>query len=136
MIPYFTIPSIHLFGSVYLHPFGALLVLGIVISYRVMMSRAGDLQIPREEMNGALICAFTAGLIGAHVVEVLFYQPEILRTEGWTVFFRLFTGLSSIGGIFGGLAGLCVYLNRRRAPWLPHLSVLVEGFVVWWAFVR
>lgn len=136
MIPYFTIPSIHLVGSVYLHPFGVLLILGIVIAYRVMMSRAGDLQIPREEMNGALICAFTVGLIGAHVVEVLFYQPEILRTEGWTVFFKLFTGLSSIGGVFGGLAGLCIYLKRRRRPCIPHLSVLVEGFVVWWAFVR
>ena len=55
MIPYFTIPSIHLFGSVYLHPFGVLLVLGIIIAYRVMMSRADDLQIPGEEMKGALI---------------------------------------------------------------------------------
>ena len=136
MIPYFTIPSIHLFGSVYLHPFGVLLVLGIIIAYRVMMSRADDLQIPGEEMKGALICAFTVGLIGAHVVEVLFYQPEILRTEGWTVYFRVFTGLSSIGGVFGGLAGLCVYLKCRRRPCIPHLSVMVEGFVFWWAFVR
>src|ERR1041385_7896984 len=111
MIPYFTIPSIHLFGSVYLHPFGVLLVVGIMIAYRVMMRRAGDLQIPGEEMNGALICAFAVGLIGAHAVEVLFYQPETLKTEGWTVYFRLFTGLSSIGGLFGGLAGFCVYLK-------------------------
>jgi phosphatidylglycerol:prolipoprotein diacylglycerol transferase len=136
MIPYFNIPSIHLFGSVYLHPFGVLLVLGIIISYRVMMSRANDLEIPGEEMIGALICEFTVGLIGAHVVEVLFYQPELLRTEGWTVYFRVFTGLSSIGGVFGGLAGLCVYLKRRRRPCIPHLSVMVEGFVIWWAFVR
>jgi len=136
MIPYFTIPSIHLFGSVYVHPFGVLLVLGIMIAYRVMMSRAGDLQLPGEEMKGALICAFTVGLIGAHVVEVLFYQPELVRTEGWIVYFRVFTGLSSIGGVFGGLAGLFVYLKRRRRPCIPHLSVMVEGFVIWWAFVR
>lgn len=136
MIPYFTIPSIHLFGSVYLHPFGLLLILGIFVAYRVMMSRANDLRIPGEEMKGALICAFTLGLIGGHVVEVLFYQPELLRTEGWTVYFRVFTGLSSIGVVFGGLAGLCVYLKYRRRPCIPHLSVLVEGFVFCWAFVR
>lgn len=136
MIPYFTIPSIHLFGSVYLHPFGVLLVVGMIIAYRVMMNRAGELQIPGEEMKGALICAFAVGLIGAHVVEVLFYQPELLRTEGWTVYFRVFTGLSSIGGVFGGLAGFCVYLKRRRRACIPHLSVMVEGFVIWWAFVR
>ena len=76
------------------------------------------------------------GLIGAHVVEVLFYQPEILRTEGWTVYFRVFTGLSSIGAVLGGIAGLCVYLKCRRQHCIPHLSVMVEGFVVWWAFVR
>jgi hypothetical protein len=55
MIPYFTIPSIHLFGSVFLHPFGVLLILGIFTAYRVMMTRADDLQIPGEEMKGALI---------------------------------------------------------------------------------
>ena len=136
MIPYFTIPSIHLFGSVFLHPFGVLLILGIFTAYRVMMTRADDLQIPGEEMKGALIGAFTVGLIGAHVVDVLFYQPEILRTEGWTVFFRVFTGLSSIGAVLGGIAGLCVYLKCRRRPCIPHLSVMVEGFVFWWAFVR
>ena len=54
MIPYFTIPSIHLFGSVYLHPFGVLLILGIFIAYRVMMKRTGELQIPAEEMKGLI----------------------------------------------------------------------------------
>lgn len=136
MIPYFTIPSIHLFGSTYLHPFGVLLIVGIIIAYQVMMRRAGELQIRSEETKGALICAFAVGLIGAHVVDVVFYQPEILRTEGWTAYFRVFTGLSSIGAVFGGIAGLCVYLKWRRQHCIPHLSVMVEGFVVWWAFVR
>jgi phosphatidylglycerol:prolipoprotein diacylglycerol transferase len=136
MIPYFTIPSIHLFGPVYLHPFGVLFMLGIFIAYRVMMSRADHIQIPREELKTALIWAFAAGVVAAHMIEILLYQPELIRTEGLSVFFRVFTGLSSIGGLFGGLLGFCVYLKRRSRPCIPHLSVMVEGFVIWWAFVR
>src|SRR5712675_2764059 len=102
MIPYFTIPSIHLFGSVSLHAYGVLFLLGIVFAYQLIMHRARDLKISRDEMQGALIWTFVTGLVGAHLVEILLYQPELFTREGLSVFFRVFTGLSSIGAFFGG----------------------------------
>lgn len=66
----------------------------------------------------------------------MLYQPELLRREGLSVFLRVFTGLSSIGAFFGGLLGLGLYFKRRNKPWIRHLSIIVEGFVIWWAFVR
>jgi phosphatidylglycerol:prolipoprotein diacylglycerol transferase len=136
MIPYFTLPSVHLFGPVSLQAFGVLFMLGLIFGNMVIMRRARDMGIPREEMQGALIWAFAVGLVGAHVVEILLYQPDSIRREGLSVFFNLFTGLSSIGGFFGGLLGLWVYFKRRNKPWIRHLSIVVEGFLIWWAFVR
>jgi phosphatidylglycerol:prolipoprotein diacylglycerol transferase len=136
MIPYFTIPSIHLFGPVSLHFYGVLMVLGIVLAYRVILKGARDAGITRQEMQGALICAFVVGTVGAHVIEVLLYQPELVRQRGPFVFFQVFTGLSSIGAFFGGLLGLYLYFKRRHQPWILHFSIIAEGFVVLWAFVR
>jgi phosphatidylglycerol:prolipoprotein diacylglycerol transferase len=136
MIPYFTIPSIHLFGPVSIHLYGVLMVLGIFLAYRVILKGATDAGIARQEMQGALVWAFVAGTVSAHIIEVLLYQPELVRQRGLLVFFQIFTGLSSIGAFFGGLLGLYVYFKRRHKPWMLHFSIIVEGFVVWWAFVR
>lgn len=136
MMPYFTIPSIHLFGPVSLHVSGVLFSLGIILGYLAIMRRAKDAGTPREEMQGALIWAFAIGLVGAHLVEILFYQPELIEREGPLVFFRVFTGLSSVGAIFGGLLGFWIYFKRRGQPWMSHLSILLQGWVICWAFVR
>src|SRR5262245_6748411 len=91
VIPYFTIPSVHLFGSVSLQPYGVLFLIGIILAYRVVIRRATQLGIPHEEMQGALIWVFVVGLVGAHVVEILFYQPELVSREP-LIFFNIFTG--------------------------------------------
>ena len=135
VIPYFTIPSVHLFGSVSLQPYGVLFLIGIILAYRVVIRRAKHLGIPHEEIQGALIWVFAAGLVGAHVVEILFYQPGLVSREP-LIFFNIFTGLSSIGAFSGGLLGLWIYFKRRHKPWIHHLAIIVEGFVIWWAFVR
>lgn len=136
MIPYFTIPSVHLFGSVSLHAYGVLFVIGIVTAYPVIMKRAAGLEGATRSMRRALLWTFAVGLVGAHVVEILFYQPDKLSTEGFWIFFRIFSGLSSVGAVFGGLLGLWIYCRRKGMPWIGHLSIVVEGFIVWWVFLR
>lgn len=136
MIPYFTIPPVHLFGSVSLQVYGVLSVIGIVLAYQLMMRRARKLEVSAQSMQRALIWTFIVGLVGAHVVELLFYQPQTISTEGLWVFFRVFSGLSSIGAVLGGLLGLWIYCKRKGVACIPHLSIIVEGFVVWWAFLR
>jgi phosphatidylglycerol---prolipoprotein diacylglyceryl transferase len=136
MLPYFTIPSIHLFGSVSLQVYGVLLTLGIILGYRTIMRRAKSVGIPHGKMQAALIWAFVVGLVGAHLVEILFYQPELIEREGPLVFFKVLTGLSSVGAIFGGLLGFWIYYKRHQQPWTLPLSILLEGWVICWAFVR
>ena len=136
MIPYFTIPPIPVFGSVSLHVYGVLFVIGIVLAYQLMMKRARRMEVSAQSMQRALIWTFLVGLVGSHVVEILFYQPEKIGTEGLWVFLRVFSGLSSIGAVLGGLLGLWIYCKRNGIPSIRHLSILVEGFVVWWAFLR
>ena len=135
MIPYFNIPPLHLFGPISIQVYGGLLAVGILVGYQVIIRRVRLDRFPEPEMRRALIYTFFSGLIGAHVVELLFYQPQALA-EGWSALLRVLTGLSSIGALFGGLLGLWIFCKRRHLAFVSYLAIVVEGFVVWWAFVR
>src|SRR6185436_7279687 len=104
---------------------------GIVLAYQLMMKRARRLEVSAQSMQRALIWTFIVGLVSAHVVEILFYQPQTIGRDGLWVFFRVFSGLSSIGAVLGGLLGLWIYCKRTGIPCIRHLSIIVEGFVVW-----
>jgi phosphatidylglycerol:prolipoprotein diacylglycerol transferase len=135
MVPYFTIPPLHLFGPISIQVYGGLFAVGILVAYRVIIHRTKLDRIPEHEMRRALLCTFGFGLVGAHTVELLFYQPQALA-GGWSALWHVLTGLSSIGAFFGGLLGLWIFCKRRNLAFVSYLAIVIEGFVVWWAFVR
>lgn len=136
MLPYFSLPSIHLVGPLSLQPYGVLFAIGLVCGYLVIMRGAQAKSIPPGQMKWALAWMFTVGLFTAHLAELLLYQPDILRHEGFKAVFQVFIGLSSIGAFAGGLMALWIYSKWRRVSGLTYLAIILEGFIAWWAFVR
>ena len=75
------------------------------------------------------------GFIGAHLVHVLFYHPELLQEDPW-VLFKFWGGLSSIGGFLGGMSAAVGYLLYKKQPLLPYGDRLLSALVVGWIFGR
>ncbi len=134
MIPYVTIPKLDIFG-LELRPFFLLVALGIVVGIVVYdriclrggIDRRAALHLPE-------LCVL-GGFIGAHLVHVLFYNPELLAEDPW-VLFKFWGGISSIGGFFGGVVAGVGYLKWKRLAVLPYGDRILFGLTVGWIFGR
>jgi phosphatidylglycerol:prolipoprotein diacylglycerol transferase len=136
VLPYIQLPSIPLpFGSI--HPFGIFAALGVYIGARLTVWAArvygpGDAQ----PLVGVFPWALGGGLLGAHLLHVLGYHPEALRTEGPLVLFKIWDGVSSVGGAVGGMAGIALYFRKHRLRLRPYLDAIALGVAPGWAIAR
>ncbi len=136
MIPYFEVPPLSL-GPLELHAFGALAALGIYVGARLAAKAArtigpGD-DLPIVEAAPWMV---VGGVIGGHLVHVLGYHPEILATEGWTSLLKVWDGLSSMGGVLGGLITIVLFFRWKRWRLIPSLNALALGIAPGWGIAR
>lgn len=134
MIPFVDVPAVQFIGF-RLEPFDLLLGLAFIVGYQLAKRRAKGEGLDATLTGEALFIGIVSGLVGAHLVSILFYFPERLRADPW-VLFRVWDGLSSYGAMLGGLAGLVLFLKVKREPVLPHLDALCFGAVPAWAIGR
>jgi len=136
VIPYFHVPSLPLVGSLAIQPFGVLVATGVWMGWRFIRRHAPARDITEEQIRDAVTWTVVAGFLGAHLVEVLFYQPVKLQRDGLLLLLKFGTGLSSFGGFFGAAAGLTIWVKRHRQSWLKYGDLLVQGLIIGWVFGR
>jgi phosphatidylglycerol:prolipoprotein diacylglycerol transferase len=136
LLPYVELPDLHLFGLT-IHPFGVFAAIGVYVG-AVLTVRAGKLYGPgdtkslSEVFTWALIC----GVLGAHLLHVFGYHREMLRTEGLLAVLKVWTGVSSMGGVLGGMAGIAIYSWRRGLKIRPYWDAIALGTAPGWAIAR
>jgi phosphatidylglycerol:prolipoprotein diacylglycerol transferase len=108
----------------------------IVSGYAWVLYRAGPAGLSKPELESAMVRAIIAGLVVSHMVEVVFYRPGLLRTEGVLTLFKFWEGLSSYGGFAGGLGAMSIFYLRRRGRWWREADLLIQGMIVAWIFGR
>jgi phosphatidylglycerol:prolipoprotein diacylglycerol transferase len=109
---------------------------GIVIGYLLALRRARKLGVEERTFEHSIWWALGVGFLVSRMVEVLFYRPDLLRTEGWTTLFKVTEGISSYGGFLGALLGMSGYYLYKRRRWWREADCLIEGFMVAWVFGR
>jgi phosphatidylglycerol:prolipoprotein diacylglycerol transferase len=137
VIPYFSLETIHL-GPIPIHVFGLLLALGFLLGQRIAvreLTRTRGPAAARVVERGAG-WALVGGLIGAHLLHVLGYHPELLHQQGAWALLRLWDGFSSVGGLIGGAVALGIVLRRHGLRWGPHLNAMALGVAPGWALAR
>lgn len=137
MIPYFEIPPIPIAAGLEIHAFGILTALGILVGAH-LASRAARVYAPGDDrpITDAAPWALAGGLIGAHLLHVLGYHPELLTEQGPLVLLKVWDGLSSMGGVLGGLAAVLLYFRAKGIPLKRYLDAFALGMAPGWAIAR
>ncbi len=125
-------------GEVALQPFGLLAAAGILFGAHIAERRARACGIPEGAVADLLLHCVPAGLVSAYLLNVVFYDPELLREalSHPSVLLHRYLGLSSYGGFLGGIAGALVWQRRRRMSLLLAGDAVAYAFPAGWLFGR
>lgn len=119
MLPYIEHPTLDL-GFYRIEAFALLVGAALITEFQIVMRRAPRHGIDREVTSSLLGWTILLGLLSAHLFDLLVYYPEQLREDPW-VLLQPWKGISSFGGMLGGLAGMAWLMHRRRMPTAERL---------------
>ena len=136
MIPYFTIPPLHL-GPIDAQSFGVLSALGVWLASWLLVRGARVRGLDERPVLGVATWALVGGVVGAHLMHVLLYHPEELRGSwnAWQLL-KFWDGLSSTGGVLGGTAAVVLYFRRSGVPFSRYSDLFALAIAPGWAVAR
>jgi phosphatidylglycerol---prolipoprotein diacylglyceryl transferase len=145
LIPYITLPELTLLpagalGSfppapLTLKPFGMLVATGVYLASWLTLRRARRIGLDDRVMTSFITWILGFGFVGGHVFDLIFYYPQRLLDDPWSLF-RLWDGLSSFGGFTGGCIAMVIWRFRHGVSILPYADNMMALFPVGWAFGR
>lgn len=151
MIPYLEIPSLPIYGSLAIHPFGVLVAIGIFLGAYCVRLRGKQIGLDEVAAGSISTWVVLIGFIVAHFFDIVAYQPAEFG-ERWRAMFEGDTahnvaeflkfllsptrGISSFGGFLGALIGLLWWTHRYRQPIFPYSDALLFGLAPGWTFGR
>lgn len=127
-MPYLHIPSIKL-GPVSIHAFGIITALAIYLGVKAMRHRAGELKLDVRLIERLVPWLVIGIFLSAHLISILFYFPRSIIYDP-LVLIRFWDGLSSFGGILGGLVAAYLFFRRLNIKMKLYTEVLLFGAVV------
>ena len=116
MIPYIEIDPIEIGGHA-LSPFGLLLAAAIIVGCEFAMRRGRKLGVDLNELRYFIVMIAVFGLVGAHVLDVIFYYPHELLENPWTLL-DISNGMSSFGGFASAVLGGIVWKYYGMRDWV------------------
>ena len=135
MIPWFEVPPLRL-GPLSLQPFGILAAAGILLASRLLVREAVRRELDPRPLEKAASWALLGGLVGGHLMHVLLYHPEELREGGVLQLLKIWDGLSSTGGVLGGLAALLIFFRARGIRFRRYADVFALAVAPGWMVAR
>jgi phosphatidylglycerol:prolipoprotein diacylglycerol transferase len=136
VIPYIHLPDGHI-GPIPIHVFGILVATGVYIGISLARWRAKKVGVDAVVLESFITWMLACGFIGAHVLDVVFYHPDVLRTRWYSIFF-LWESLSSFGGFIGAFTGILLWkrFKGKGQALLPLADVILAVFPISWIFGR
>jgi phosphatidylglycerol:prolipoprotein diacylglycerol transferase len=136
MIPYFQFPSLQL-GPVAIQSFGVLAAAGVYLAARLVERQAIRRRLQLGPLLGFIPWGIAAGVVVAHLVHLFLYHPEELHgpTGAWQIL-KVWDGLSSTGGVLGGLIAAVAYFRSQGVRLSDYADALALGLAPGWAVAR
>jgi phosphatidylglycerol:prolipoprotein diacylglycerol transferase len=133
LIPWFEPPALHL-GPVTLQAFGILAALGVAVGVRSAAWAAARRGLDPRPVLDFAIWGVVAGILVGHLVHVGLYHPEEIRNPRRVL--EVWDGLSSFGGLLGGVLAAAVFFRVRRVPLGRYGDAFAVGVPTGWAIAR
>ncbi len=135
VIPAIEMSEFKIFGVAF-HTFGLLVALGVLLGHHMTVRRARSLGLASAGLiDRFVLVVFTGGFLAGHMLDSIFYHPEVLLRDPWELF-MLHHGLSSFGGITGGVVAGLVYIRIHKLdPWV-FTDLATYAFPFGWLFGR
>ncbi len=121
--------------DMYVHPFGALVAVAVLVGTHVASKRARQ-----EGLHPRVFGEFSAylligGFVLGHMLDAVFYHWDVVRLNPLFVL-QLWNGLSSFGGFIGAMTGGVIWLLVRGYPLIPFADVVAYAAPFGWIFGR
>jgi phosphatidylglycerol:prolipoprotein diacylglycerol transferase len=133
LIPWFELPDIQL-GPVTIRSFGLLTALGILAGVRIGSTVARRDGLDAARLVDFSVIALGAGVLGGHLVHLVFYHPEELRDP--LRILRVWEGLSSMGGLAGAVLAAAVWFRVKRLSFPPYGDAFALALAFGWGVAR
>jgi phosphatidylglycerol---prolipoprotein diacylglyceryl transferase len=134
-VPYFRIPPLRI-GPVAIEPFGVLAAAGVYLASVLLVRRAREEGLDPSPLTSFATWALLGGIVGGHLVHLFFYHPEELRSGGVLQLIKVWDGLSSTGGVLGGLAAGALFFRGRHLSFARYGDVFALSVAPGWAVAR
>jgi phosphatidylglycerol:prolipoprotein diacylglycerol transferase len=136
VLPSLYIPPYKLLGLIPIQPFGVLVALALIVGYMLGRRRARLTGLDPQICADGEVWIVVVGFAVAHWVSVIFYFPERIAKNPLTLL-AFWSGLSSFGGMIGGILGAYLYFGwRKRVPVMKYMDAITFGFVPAWILGR
>jgi phosphatidylglycerol:prolipoprotein diacylglycerol transferase len=133
VIPPFDLPALRL-GPFVIQSFGVLSALGILVAVGLASRAARQLGRDPQVVLDFTIWGVLVGVVVGHVVHLVFYHPEELRDPLRII--KFWEGLSSMGGLLGGILAAVVFFRRRRIAFRDYADAFALGIAPGWGIAR
>jgi phosphatidylglycerol:prolipoprotein diacylglycerol transferase len=133
VIPWFELPTLSL-GPVTIQSFGILSALGILAAVSLCARGARQLGADPQVILDYSVFGVIAGVVLGHLVHLFAYHPEELASP-WRVL-KIWEGLSSMGGLAGGVIAAVVYFRVKRVRFQDYADPFALGVAPGWAVAR
>jgi phosphatidylglycerol:prolipoprotein diacylglycerol transferase len=129
VIPYVELPSLHL-GPLTLQAFGLFAALGVYAAARLAVREAERHGLDPRPISEFAVWGVAAGVLGGHAVHLLCYHPD------WRRVLSFWEGLSSLGGLAGGVLAAVVYFRRAHVRLDDYGDAFALGIAPGWGIAR
>ena len=111
-LPFVHAPELNL--GIPIQPFGVIVAAGVLIGAEIMRRYSLRFGIDDDDLRSLTMWVIVTGFLGAHWLDVLWYEQDRLDAEGPILLLKIWDGISSYGGFVGGSIGLAFFIWWKR----------------------
>lgn len=121
--------------GIYLHAFGMMVALGVLIGVLVADRRGRRDGIHPRALGELMGYVLIGGFVLGHVLDAIFYHWEVVVAQPLFLL-QVWNGLSSFGGFVGAVVGGVVWARMRKVSLIAFADPIAFSFPFGWTFGR